>query len=120
MDAVWLTQSAKYLADSGADSPPGVGLRTALAEVYSPSFELPLNTNFDASPPSIWRPSFPLAYTLAFTVLERVAIGGGRSRRSTLTLAAILGFVGLIDEPVALIVLLLWITYELARLLGHY
>ncbi len=100
--------------------PPGVGLRTALAEVYSPSFELPLNTNFDASPPNIWRPSFPLAYTLAFTVLERVAFGGGRSWRSTLTLAAILGLVGLIDEPVALIVLLLWITYELARLLGDY
>ncbi len=99
---------------------PGTGFRTALVEVYSPSFELPLNTNFDAAPPNIWRPSFPLAYALAFTVLERVAAGGGRSWRSTFTLSALLGFVGLVDEAVALIGLSLWITYELARFLGAF
>ena len=99
---------------------PGVGFRTALAEVYAPSFELPLNTNFEASPPNSWRPSFPLAYTLAFIVLERIAVGGRRSWTSTFTLAALLGFVGLVDEPVALIGLGLWTTYELARYLGDY
>ena len=99
---------------------PGVGLRTALTELYWPSFELPFDTNFDASPPNSWRPSFPLAYTLAFIVLERIAAGGRRAWTSTVTLAALLGFVGLVDEPVALIGLGLWIAYELARVLGNY
>ena len=99
---------------------PGVGLRTGLAELYWPSFELPFDTNFDATPPNSWRPSFPLAYTLAFIVLERIAAGGRRSWTSTVTLAALLGFVGLVDEPVALIGLGLWIAYELARVLGNY
>ena len=99
---------------------PGVGLRTALSELYWPSFELPFDTNFDASPPNSWRPSFPLAYTLAFIVLERIAAGGKRSWTSNVTLAALLGFVGLVDEPVALIGLGLWIAHELARVLGNY
>lgn len=99
---------------------PEVGLRTALAELYWPSFELPFDSNFDASPPNSWRPSFPLAYTLAFIVLERIAAGGRRSWTSTVTLAALLGFAGLVDEPVALIGLGLWIAYELARVIGSY
>jgi len=99
---------------------PEVGLRTALTELYWPSLELPFDTNFDASPPNSWRPSFPLAYTLAFIVLERIAAGGRRSWTSTVTLAALLGFVGLVDEPVALIGLGLWIAYELARILSTY
>ena len=99
---------------------PGVGLRTALAEVYWPSFDLPLDTNFDASPPNSWRPSFPLAYVLAFVVLERVAIGRKSSRLSTFTLGALLGFVGLVDESIALIALALWSAYELAHILGHF
>ena len=98
---------------------PGVGLRTALTELFWPAFELPFDTNFDASPPNSWRPSFPLAYTLAFILLERIAAGGRRSWTSTVTLAALLGFVGLVDEPVALIGLGLWIAYELARSLGN-
>jgi hypothetical protein len=99
---------------------PGTGLRSSLTEVYFPSFELPLKTNFDASPPNIWRPSFPLAYTLSFIVLERAAIRRSQSWKSTLTLGGILGFLGLIDEPVALISLGLWIIYEFARFLGVY
>ena len=96
---------------------PGVGLRTTLSEVYWPSFELPLDTNFDASPPNSWRPSFPLSYVLTFIVLERIAAGRERSLTSTCILAAVLGFVGLVDESVALIGLSLWIAFELARIL---
>ena len=94
---------------------PGVGLRTALADVYWPSFDLPLGTNFDASPPNSWRPSFPLAYALVFTVLERLTLGQERSWTMTLTLAAMLGFVGLVDESVALIGLALWSAVGLTR-----
>ena len=99
---------------------PGVGLRTTLSEVYWPSFELPLDTNFDASPPNSWRPSFPLSYVLTFIVLERIAAGRERSLTSTCILAAVLGFVGLVDESVALIGLALWIAFELAKLLRSF
>lgn len=94
---------------------PGVGLRTALSQVYWPSFELPLDTNIDASPPNSWRPSFPLSYVLTFIVLERIAVSRERPLTSTFTLAAVLGFVGLVDESVALIGLALWIAFELAQ-----
>ena len=96
---------------------PGVGLRTVLSEVYWPSFELPLNTNFDATPPNSWRPSFPLSYALAFIVLERIAVGRARSWTATFTLAAILGFVGIVDEPVALIALALWGVFQFTQTL---
>ena len=99
---------------------PGVGLRTALSEVYWPSFGLPLDTNFEASPPNSWRPSFPLSYVLTFIVLERIAAGRERSLTSTCTLAGVLGFVGLVDESVALIGLSLWIAFELAKLLRSF
>ncbi len=99
---------------------PETGLRTALSEVYWPSFDLPLDTNFDASPPNSWRPSFPLAYLLTFIVLERVAVGRERTLTSACTLAAVLGFVGLVDESVALIGLALWIAFELSQILKSF
>ena len=94
---------------------PGTGLRTALAEMYWPSFGLPLDTNLAAAPPNSWTPSFPLAYALAFIVLERIAVGRERSWTARITLAALLGFIGLVDEAVALIGLALWSPFELVR-----
>ncbi len=98
---------------------PEVGLRTALTDVYWPSFGLPLNTNLDASPPNSWTPSFPLAYALAFIVLERISSVRDRTWASKITLAALLGFVGLVDEAVALIGLALWSALEFATILRH-
>ena len=96
---------------------PTTGLRTALTEMYWPSFGLPLDTNLSASPPNSWTPSFPLAYALAFIVLERISSGRNRTWPSTVTLAALLGFVGLVEEAVALIGVALWIAFELAQTL---
>ena len=95
--------------------PPATGLRTALTEVYWPSFGLPLDTNLEASPPNSWTPAFPLAYALAFVVLERTAFGRQRTWLSTITLAGLLGFLGLVEESVALIALALWSAFEVAR-----
>ena len=97
---------------------PGAGLRTALAGVYWPSFDLPLDSNFLATPPNSWRPSFPLAYALAFIVLERIAARRDRTWTSTFTMAAILGFVGIVDESIALIGLALWSVLELTNVLA--
>ena len=98
---------------------PEVGLRTALTDVYWPSFGLPLNTNLDASTPNSWTPSFPLAYALAFIVLERISSVRDRTWASKITLPALLGFVGLVDEAVALIGLALWSALEFATILRH-
>ena len=94
---------------------PGAGIRTALMEVYWPPFHLPLDTNYDASPPNSWRPSFPLSYVLVFIVLERITVGRIRSWTSLCMLAAILGFAGLADESVALIGLAVWIAFEILQ-----
>ncbi len=90
-------------------------VRTWLAEVYWPSTEAPWETVLEASPPNIWKPSFTLAYALALVVLERVTGGGRRSWPSALVLAALVGFLGLADEAVAVMVLALWILLEAAR-----
>ena len=105
----------QVLVPTGA---PGAGLRTALAGVYWPSFDLPLDSNFLATPPNSWRPSFPLAYALAFIVLERIAARRDRTWTSTFTMAAILGFVGIVDESIALIGLALWSVLELTNVLA--
>lgn len=101
----------------GAGELPGLNasVRTWLAEVYWPSTNAPWETVLEASPPNIWKPSFTLAYALALVVLERVTGGGRRSWPSTLVLTALVGFLGLADEAVAVMVLALWIVLEAAR-----
>ena len=60
-----------------------------------------------------------LAYALAVIVLERAAAGGRRSWARVLVLAALLGFLGLADETVALVVLGLWVILEAAWFRTH-
>ena len=98
----------------------GGGFHTTLTEVYWPSVSLPWTWTIEASPPNIWKPGFLLAYGLAFVVLERAAPGGvgrqvapGRSP----ALALLIGFLGLVEETVAVLVLLLWALLQAERLL---
>ena len=89
---------------------PVAGIRAALAEVYWPAVELPWPTEQQGVPPNIWKPSFALSYGLAFVALERIVAGAHKSWPATLTLAALVGFLGLLDETIAPIVLVLWIA----------
>ena len=93
-------------------------VRTWLADVYWPAADAPWKTVLEASPPNIWKPSFTLAYALALVVLERVIGGGRRSWPATLVLAALVGFLGLADEAVAVMVLGLWILLEAAQFIA--
>ncbi|MCY4113935.1 MAG: hypothetical protein OXG33_08360 [Chloroflexi bacterium] len=93
-------------------------VRTWLAEVYWPTLDAPWETVLEASPPNIWKPSFTLAYALTLVVLERVTAGSRRSWPSTLVLAALVGFLGLADEAVAVMVVALWILLEVAQLVA--
>ncbi len=96
---------------------PEAGLRATLAAVYLPTVSLPWSAEVDASPANIWRPSFVLAYALAFVALERLVAARGHGWVTTLTLAGLLGFLGLLDEAVALVVLALWILLEAGKIL---
>ena len=87
---------------------PVAGVRAALADVYWPAVELPWSSEQHGVPPNIWKPAFAFSYGLAFVALERIMAGAHRPWPATLTLAALVGFLGLLDETVAPIVLGLW------------
>ena len=87
---------------------PAAGLRASLASLYWPEVSLNWREAFEASPPNIWKPSFVMAYALTVIVLTCVAESRRRSWPAALTLAALVGFLGLLSEEIALVVLALW------------
>ena len=96
------------------------GAGTSLGEIYWPASEWPWKSpEPQASPPNIWKPFFSLGYALAFTVLERVT---ARRRPSTwltpLTLAGLVGFLGLLEEAVAATTLGVWAMVEVSRVIA--
>ena len=96
---------------------PAAGIRSSFVNVYWPSVELPWSfVESVASPPNVWKPLFVLAYALALIVLERAARGGRARWPAVLTLAALLGFQGLVDETIALLTLAMWGGLEVWRL----
>ena len=96
---------------------PAAGLRAALTDVYWPSVELPWPTAQHGAPPNIWKPQFSLAYPLALVVLERVVAQRDHRWPGVLSLAGLIGFLGLIDEAVAPAVLVMWGLIEAGRVL---
>ena len=96
---------------------PEAGLRASLAGVYWPSSQFPWTSAVDASPPNIWKPHFVLAYALALVVLERASAVRRPGLTARAGLALLIGFLGLVDEIIAPIVLGLWGALEALRLL---
>ena len=98
---------------------PEAGLVTSLIDIYAPRLAWPWDwPEPHGSPPNIWFDRFTIAYGLAVVVLERLT-----SKRRSLswagnfTLAGLIGFAGLVDEAVALVVLGLWVLIEAERIL---
>ena len=58
-----------------------------------------------------------LAYALGFIVLERAAARRDRQWLTPVTLAVLVGFLGLVEETIAPIVLALWAALEIGRFL---
>ena len=96
---------------------PEAGLRASLADIFWPTIEYPRSSEFEVSPANIWRPHFVLAYALAFAVLERVAAPGARRWLAHAGLALAIGFLGLVDEVIAVVVLSLWMAVEALQLI---
>ncbi len=94
---------------------PAAGARSALGSLYWPDVSLQWHTEHDAAPPNIWKPPFVLAYALTIIVLTWSASKRPRSWPAMLTMAALVGFLGLLGEEVALVVVALWGLLEVAH-----
>ncbi len=90
---------------------PAAGIRASLMEIWWPSVELPYASRFFALS-NIWKPTFPLSYALAYIVLAHAASARRRSWLSVITLAALVGFLGLMSISLTPIVFLLWASLE--------
>ena len=101
---------------------PSTGFRTSLTGIYWPSVEYPWTTAVEGSPANIWKPNFVLAYALALVVLERVAARRERRWPAHAALTVLIGFLGLVDEMVAPIVLGVWAALATLQLFqdGHF
>ncbi|MCY3748830.1 MAG: hypothetical protein OXG64_05990 [Chloroflexi bacterium] len=92
---------------------PAAGLGDSLASLYWPEqVSLPWTSERDGYPANIWKPSFVLAYTLAFIVLWHAAAGRRASRLIAPTLGALTGFLGVASAEIALLILGFWIGLE--------
>ena len=96
---------------------PDAGLRASLGEMYWQT-ELQLASWREGLLPNVWDPRFPLAYALAIVVLERAACARKRTWPATLSLAGLIGFVGLLATAFTPVVLALWAGLEAAHLGG--
>ena len=94
---------------------PAAGLRASLADLYWPDVSLHWQSVYESSPPNIWKPPFVLAYGLAVVVLSCAARRRLWSWPSAITLAALVGFTGLVSEEIALVTLALWGALEAGR-----
>lgn len=82
---------------------PAPGLRASLGTVFVDGLDSSASV-----PPNVWKPNFPLAYALALVVLERAAHCKDWDWARHAVLAVLVGFLGLVDEVVAPVVLVLW------------
>ena len=95
---------------------PAAGLRASLMDIYWPSVELPWESRI-SSLPNLWKPAYPLSYALAFVVLIHAARRGRKSWSATLTLAALVGFLGLTSSTLTPIALVIWAGLEASHLM---
>lgn len=114
---IWYADAPHILKVAMPAGIPEAGIRASLGDIYWPSVSLPWTWPGEASPPNIWKPPFVLSYALGFIVLERAAAARSRTDQRTFPLALLIGFMGLMAEEVALVVLGLWVVLEVSILL---
>lgn len=94
---------------------PAAGIRASLTDIYWPLVELPWASEA-AALPDIWRFVYTLSYALAFVVLDHAAHAERRTWPAALTLAGLVGFLGLLATTLAPFVLVLWAGLEAVAL----
>jgi len=96
---------------------PDAGLRASLGGVYWPQVELSPTAHISEVLPDIWKPGFPLGYAVTFVVLNFAARHERWSWPEALTLAALVGFLGLLSTTLAPVVLIAWAGLAVANVL---
>ena len=87
---------------------PEAGLRASLGDIYWPHVELSPITDRSNALADIWKPSYPLGYAVAFVVLQHAASDKRWAWRDALTLAGLVGFLGLLSITLVPVVLVVW------------
>ena len=95
---------------------PEAGLRASLTDIYWPHVDLPAMAPFSQVLADIWKPGFPLGYAVSFVVLQHAASHESWSWRATLTLAGMVGFLGVLSTSLVPVVLMVWAGLALAHL----
>ena len=86
--------------------PPAAGLRASLAETYWAPLEP--SGSFLGSLPDVVTPAFALGYAIAVVVLAHAARATRVTLPGSLTLAGLVGFLGLLVTTLAPVVVVLW------------
>lgn len=92
-------------------SPDGMSF---LTEAYWP---IPPADSTAFALPDIWLPAFTFAYALALVVLERSSQTGRGAWSVHLSIAALIGFLGLVQTAVLVVTLILWAGVQAAHLI---
>ena len=87
---------------------PEANLGASLGDMYWPPVELSPNVRLADLLPDAGHPSFPLGYALTFVVLERVARLERWTWPASVTLAGLVGFMGLVATTILLPLAIAW------------
>jgi len=87
---------------------PEAGLRASLGEVFWPPVELSSTVQFTEVLADIWKPGFPLSYALAVAVLQHAAHHERWTLPASITLAGLVGFMGLLSTTLVPVVVVVW------------
>ena len=93
---------------------PSAGVRAALTDTYWPSAGPAGNPL--GSLPDLWMPAFPLGYALVFIVVEQAVRDSRPTWTGALTLAGLVGFVGLLVTTLTPVIVVLWGGLEAVRI----
>ena len=106
--SLWNGEPASVVEATVPTGIPSAGLRASLMDIYWRAEQ----SHYFSVLANVSRPAFTLPYALTFVVLARAACAGRRSWPATLTLAALIGFMGIASSTLAPIALVLWAGLE--------
>ena len=95
---------------------PQTGFLEALGLIYWPETESQWLSELDGSPANIWKPGFVLTYALVMILLMNLFCTRKHSLLKDLTLALMVGFLGLLSAEAALLTLGLWIAWKVPQI----
>ena len=110
---LWNGEPASVMEAPVPVGPPTAGLRASLMDIYWRAEQ----SHYFSVLANVSKPAFTMSYALVFVVLVHGARARRRSWLSVITLAALIGFLGLASSTLAPIALVLWAGLEAIHLI---